>query len=267
MPNAEPLSAELREAVRREPFVFFGTVRSSRGSNVESLNREDIPTAVLHVDDVVSAPHTLGDIVGRDITVRLAGPVPRAGQRLLIAASSLVYSEALAVDEVARAAPGRRTEQLRRQVFDERIRQMDDDLRARLAMAKLVVYGRVESSAPYSPESGSAGPPAVGEAAPSWRVANVLVWRFLKGSRPERPRVVFPYERTQKWSEVPLLIPESEGIWLLHELGHWRAQNPAWQPPLVIDGFEAPDPLDFQAPSAIDRLRLLLQLPAAGERS
>lgn len=260
MPRDAALSPELVETARSAPFVFFGTVRRPSGSNVEALDTEEEPTAVVRVDEVVVAPHALGDITGQEVTVRLAGPRPSRGQRVLFMASSLVYGNQLGVDELARVAPGRQAARLREEILEEKLRQHDSELSARLRQAEIVVYGRVESTEPFAPESPTAAPPPIGEAAPSWRIADLLVWRVLKGQPTDAPRVVFPFPRTQRWPEVPLFVQGQEGIWLLHPLADRDREARTGRPPAIANGFEAPDELDFHAPGSLPRIQLLLQI-------
>jgi hypothetical protein len=260
VPRDAALSAEHAEAARSAPFVFFGTVRQPGGSNVEALDREEEPSAVVHVDELVVVPNTLGDITGQEVTVRLTGPRPRRGQRLLFMASSLVYGNELGVIEVARVAPGRQAARMREEILEEKLRQHDDELLTRLRRAEVVVYGRVESIESFLPESAVAAPQPLGEAAPSWRIADLLVWRVLKGQPQAGPRVVFPFPRTQRWPEVPLFVEGQEGIWLLHSLADRDPEVKAGQPPTVANGFEAPDELDFHAPGSLPRIQLLLQI-------
>jgi hypothetical protein len=261
VPMDAALSPKLAEAARSAPFVFFSTVRQPGGSNVEALDREEEPTAVVHVDEVVVAPQSLGDITGRDVTVRLLpGPGPRRGQRVLFMASSLVYGNELGVAEIAHVAPGRRAGRMREQILEDKLHQQDSELVTRLGSAEVVVYGRVESIEPFVPESAATPLQPIGEAAPSWRIADLLVWRVLKGQPQTGPRVVFPFPRTQRWPEVPLFVEGQEGIWLLHSLADREPTVKAGQPPSVANGFEAPDELDFHAPGLRRRIQLLLQI-------
>ena len=260
MPRDAALPPEIVETARSAPFVFFGTVLRPGGSNLEVLDTEEVPTVVVRVDDVVVAPHALGDLTGQDVTVRLAGPDLRRGQRLLLMASSLLYGDQLGVTELARVAPGRQAARMREEILAEKLRQQDDELSARLRHADAVVYGRVESVEPLVPESAASAPQPIGEAAPSWRVADLLVWRVLKGQPAEGPRVVFPFPRTQKWSEMPVFVQGQEGIWLLHSLASRDREAMTGRPPAVANGFEAPDELDFHAPGLLPRIQLLLQV-------
>jgi hypothetical protein len=243
------LSRELGAVVRSAPFVFFGVVRRSGAA------KDDQPMAVVRVDEVVVAPPTLGDLTGQEITVDLAQAAPRAGRRMLFFASSLVYGAELAVTELARATPGRSAAALRAEVLEERLEQYDDRLRERLRLAELVVYGRIASVRPVAGEQASDAEPPPGEAAPAWRVADLLVWRILKGQAAQSPRVVYPFPRTQRWADVPLFLEGQEGVWLLQPAG----RDELHRPPAVPGAYAALDSLDFHTPGALARIQLLLK--------
>ena len=63
---------ELLSTARTAPFVFFATVREPGGSQVEMLESEEYPTAIVRVDELLSSPEAVGDIAGREITVHLS---------------------------------------------------------------------------------------------------------------------------------------------------------------------------------------------------
>lgn len=266
MPREAALSTREAQAAQAAPFVFFGTVLRPGGSNVEALEGDQEPSAVVRVDELVVAPPVVGDITDQEVTVRLTGSTVRRGQRLLWMASSLVYGNQLGVIELARVTPGRRATRMLEEILEAKLRQDDSEVLSRLARSEVVVYGRAESITAFVPESAAATPPPLGEAAPSWRIADLLVWRILKGRPADHPRVVFPFPRTHKWSEAPLFVPGQEGVWLLTPLGSGEsAMMP--QPPSVANGYQAPDELDFHAPGSLSRIHLLLQMLRSREGS
>ena len=246
------LPPELGPIARTAPLVFFGIVRRRGESNVEGLGRTEAATAVVHIDEVIVAPPTLGDLTGHEITVRLAERAPPARRRVVFFASGLIYGAELAVAELGRVAPGRRGAELRADILGERLEQHDDRLRERLRLAEVVLYGRVASVTSLSPEAAGSEPPA-GEAGPAWRVAELLPWRFVKGQASQPPRVLYPFPRTQRWPDVPLFLEGQEGVWLLQPAGRTEVHRP----PEVADAFAALDPLDFHAPGALARIQLL----------
>jgi hypothetical protein len=250
---------EFLEAARTAPFVFFATVRRPGGSQVEMLESEEYPTAIVRVDEVISAPEAVGDVTGREITVQLSDPRGlRRGSRYLFAATSLQFGDEIAVTEVGHLPVRRRVErQVRRELLDEKLRKFDEALEERLRLASTVVYGvvlRVESVTPEAE-----GPAeTLGEAAPGFRAAELRAWRTLKGRPDEEPRVIFPFPRTQKWSEVPLFVEGEEGVWILQAARGQTLAAGSVKVPDVPGGFTALDPLDFQAPGLLGRIELLL---------
>jgi hypothetical protein len=149
------LPTELLQGARTAPFVFFGTVRQPGGSQVEMLESDQYPTAVVHVDEVISAPEAVGDVTGREVTVHLsdAGRL-RRGSRHLFLATSLQFGEEIAVTEVDRLAVSRREQrEVRRALLDEKLRQFDEALEERLRLADAVIYGVVLRVEPVAPET------------------------------------------------------------------------------------------------------------------
>jgi hypothetical protein len=250
---------ELMTAARTAPFVFFGTVRRPGGSNVELLDSDEYPSAIVRVDELIAAPEAIGDITGREVTVALteAGPLSR-GSRHMFMATSLQFGDEIAVAEMARVPHQRRVEaELRRAVLDEKLRDIDDALAERLRAAASVIYGVVLRVEPIEAETAGSGEP-VGEAAPRFRAAVLKPWRTLKGSPDEEPRVVFPFPRTQKWSEVPLFVEGMEGVWILQPVAGGTLAAGKVPLPELPNAYTALDPLDFHAPGLLGRIEVLL---------
>jgi hypothetical protein len=250
---------ELIAAARTAPFVFFGTVRRPGGSTVELLDSDEYPTAVVRVDESITSPEALGDLSGREVTVQLmdAEPMTR-GSRHLFVATSLQFGEEIAVTELARVPHQRRIEQdLRGAVLEARLRESEAALSERLRMASAVIYGVVRRVEPVSPETAESAD-AVGEAAPRFRAAVLKAWRTLKGRPDEDPRVIFPFPRTQKWSEAPVFVEGQEGVWILQSASGQSLAAGKVAIPDVPNGFTALDPLDFQAPGLLGLLEVLL---------
>jgi hypothetical protein len=223
------------------------------------LESDQYPTAVVHVDEVISAPEAVGDVTGREVTVHLSDSGRlRRGSRHLFLATSLQFGEEIAVTEVDRLAVSRREErEIRRALLDEKLRQFDEALEERLRLANAVIYGvvlRIESVTPETADR----PETAGEAAPRFRAAVLKAWRTLKGRPGEEPRVVFPFPRTQKWSEVPLFVEGEEGVWILQAAGAQTLAAGKVKVPDVPGGFTALDPLDFHAPGLLGRIEILL---------
>src|SRR5262245_23540538 len=131
---------ELIAAARTAPFVFFGTVRRPGGSTVEMLDTDEYPTAVVRIDESITAPEALGDLTGREVTVHLMSDERLArGSRHLFVATSLQFGNEIAVAELARVPHQRRIEkELRGAVLDARLREQEDALSERLRQASAV---------------------------------------------------------------------------------------------------------------------------------
>jgi hypothetical protein len=256
---------ELVSAARTAPFVFFGTVRRPSGSNVELLQSEEYPSAVVRVDEVIAAPESVGDLAGRDVTVHLSEPGALArSSRHLFMATSLQFGDEIAVAEISRVPHRREVEQeLRRAVLDERLRDLDEALTERLRAAETVIYGVVRRIEPIAPEAVGAAE-AVGEAVPGFRAAVLKVWRTLKGRPDEEPRVIFPFPRTQKWPEVPLFVEGEEGVWILQPARGQTLATGKVQVPDIPNAFTALDPLDFHSPGLLGRIDTLLAAAEPG---
>ena len=176
------VSPELLQAARTAPFVFFATVRRPGGSQVEMLEGDEYPTAVVRVDEVITAPEAVGDVTGSEVTVHLSDSRKlQRGSRHLFLATSLQFGNEIAVAEVGRVPRRRQVEQaLRRAVVDEKLRHFDEAMEERLRLAVTVVYGVVQRVEPVTPDT--AGPAETyGEAAASFRAAVLKVWRTLEG--------------------------------------------------------------------------------------
>jgi hypothetical protein len=250
---------ELLQTARAAPFVFFATVRRPGGSQVEMLESDEYPTAIVRVDDMISAPEAVGDVTGREITVRLSEPRQlRRGSRYLFLATSLHFGDQIAVTELGHLPVSRRVErQVRRALLDEKLRHFDEALEERLRLAITVIYGvvlRVESVTPDA----RAPAETLGEAAPGFRAAELRAWRTLKGRPGEEARVIYPFPRTQKWPEVPLFVEGEEGVWILQAARGQTLVAGKVKVPDVPGGFTALDPLDFQAPGLLGRIETLL---------
>ena len=253
---------ELTSAARTAPFVFFGTVRRPGGSNVEMLEGDEYATAIVRVDELIVAPEAIGDITGREVTVHLSdAAAPSRGSRHLFMATSLQFGEEIAVTEIGRVPHQRRVEQqLRREVLDAKLRDLDEAMAERLRIAATVIYGVVLRIEPVgAAETGRAAEP-VGEAEPGFRAAVLRPWRTLKGRPDDEPRVIFPFPRTQKWSEVPLFVEGMEGVWILQDPGGGTLAAGKVDVPDLPNAFTALDPLDFHAPGLLARIEVLLAI-------
>jgi hypothetical protein len=239
------------ELVDRADFVFFGTVRRVGASNVAQVTPA-ADVAVVSAEDVLVAPHSVGEVAGRELTVRVSRDVaPRT--RALFFATTWIISDEIAVLELDRLEGQLDRGTLRQRVLDQRLRWFDDVLAERLTLADVVVRGRVRSVAavevpPRERRRGVAW----------WHVADVEVLDVLKGRPAPTVRVAFLDPRPPRWHDAPILVAGEEGVWLLRA----AAATPEWRdlPHVPKGAYSAVSPHDFHAPAAFDRIHALVQL-------
>lgn len=233
------------ELTRAAQLVFRGTIQKVEASNLEIVPA-DSDTAVVRVDEVLKAAPGLGDLTGREITVKLAQPGDAtAGEQAVFFTKGWLYGSTLAVVEVGRLHGDAAL--LRGQVAAAGRLAADEELAGRLAGAALVVAGRVVDTHPAAVVT------EVGEGSehdPQWWEAVVQVDTVLKGKAAGQ-RVTFFYPTSQDvvWFEAPKPEVGSDGIWLLY-----RDQLPD----LGLRGYTALKPWNLQPRGQADRVRRLL---------
>jgi hypothetical protein len=241
--------------VRAAEFAFFGTVRRLAASNVPQVEPSSA-VAVVRADDVILAPASVGDIAGRDLTIRLSCPAPKVGQKALFLGSSWMLGDEIAIVEVARITGRIDRRQLRTAILEEKLRQFDEELLARVVVAAVVVRGRVAalSTIEIPPERRG------DEDLAGWQIASVQVLDILKGQPEPTLHVAFLSPRPPRWYDAPIFCEGQEGIWLLRK----AAQIPEWE---ELDGvpegaYGALHPLDYQAAGLFSRIHALSLLEA-----
>jgi hypothetical protein len=219
MPTPEELAQDAK-------FVFQGTVRKLRASNVEGVPG-DARTAIVRVDQLIHATETLVDYAGRDITVRLEHEHPlRAGQSYIFYANGWVFAETIAVqcvkcdDATAASAAAlalHPDDPPRSLAAREAITQAEK--------ADLIVSGRVAAVRLPQPEvrartqldRGQTREP-LSEHAPLWREAVIAIDAVHKGTHAGSEVVVrFPASRDVRWHKAPKFEAGQEGVFLLHK--------------------------------------------------
>jgi len=203
------------------PFVFEGSVKSLKASNVEAVPA-DARTVVVQVDHVRHAPRAMAGFAGQEITVRLApGESLRAGEQAVFFAEGLVFGDHLAVQSLghdpliaqeARAALAGASPVVQK-------------LRNRIDVAQAVVSGQVSAvRSPHQPAAvaakgrRSAAVPEgrISEHAPFWQDAVISVSQVHKGRAPKQVVVRFPSSTDVRWRSAPKFKKGQKGTWLLH---------------------------------------------------
>ena len=238
------------EQVRTAPFIFTGQVVTPGATTLAAL-APDERLAVVRIDTVFRAPAVLGPIEGKRVTIQLARGRPmKAGARALFYATSWLYAEGIAVVELAREPVPRNPKDVLARVAQAELRLEDDKLGVRLRRAELVVSGVVGETGPLEGER--AAPRS--EHDPVWWRADIAVERIEKGQADgTRVTAFFPSSLDEYWLDTPKLVPGQRGVFILHrEKGRMPAPGPALL-----------DPLDFQPPGHLERVRAALKAGSA----
>lgn len=250
----------VEDLVRQSRFIFYGTVKELNATTVPAVAATS-RTAVVKVDEVLYAPTTLGDFTGQEITVRLSQPASvRIGERVVFFTNAWLYGQSIAVLEIGRVLPGGDLSDLRRQISDTEQRIADDSLRGRVASAQLIIAGKVSAVRPTDEHTRRR---PITEHDPDWYEATVEVASVLKGRAP-RPNVtiLFPNSTDAAWDDAPKFRVGQEGIWILR-----RDQREKGWPTMLIAGYTALSPLDFQPTEQSERIRRMIgRLRARSQR-
>ena len=194
--------------------VFRGTVSKVAAANLD-LVQADASTVVVRVDEVLKAPSTLGDLTGREVTVKLqkAGSA-LAGEQAVFFANGWLYGATLAVVEVGRLHGDAAL--LRSQVAAAGQKAADAALKGWLDGAALIVAGKVVDTHPAAVAAGVSE--TVSEHNPQWFEAVLAVDSVFKG-KPASQLVTFLYPTSKdvQWYEAPRPAVGWDGIWLLYK--------------------------------------------------
>jgi hypothetical protein len=236
----------MTDLVRRSGLIFEGTVKAV-GASTPTVVREP-NTAVVVVDRVLEALPPVGNIKGKEVTVRLKDPNKmRPGQSATF--FTFVYSagKSLGVEEVG-TLPAERLDALTNEIRGVRQALADQAIAARIASAELVVVGTVGEARPTD-----AAREREGEHDPLWWRAPVKVEAALKGNPGNAPVFVnIATSDDPAWMRAPKPKPGDAGIFLL---------QPDREKRFRVPGLFLIDPLDVQNRSELDRVRRLLNPP------
>jgi hypothetical protein len=204
-------------------------------------------TAIVRVDQIMDAPGAPIDLVGREITVKLATPASvKPNDKIEFFTKGWLVGNSLAVIEVGRAAPPQNLPAALRQIEATHRKIADDSLQHELTNAAAVVCGTVVAVRP------SRIPHLPRQHDPEWYEAEIIVRSVAKGPLTRRTvTVLFPNNNDPMWHKSPKFAEGQTGVWLLH-----RNQSSL---PAVKDQLTALNPLDFQDQTQLEHLRALIK--------
>ena len=223
----DPAIAELAP---QSEFMFIGTVQVKNSSTMPAGEVTDL--AVVHVDEILSAPPIFQNLRNEQITVKMTSLADAVNQeKRLFFSNGWLFGEGVAVVEVGSfrlAQVDTDTETLKSQIDEVLQAEKDAAMQERLARAAMVVSGRVVEVG-RNPEAVS----LVTEHDPEWWDATIEVENFMKGDEPA-PKVIvsFAHSMDVMWLAAPKLEVGDEGIFILHDdypegFESLRAPNPA----------------------------------------
>jgi hypothetical protein len=200
--------------------VFHGKVVREKASNIAALPPQQ-NTVIVKVLEIVQAPTTFRLFSGRDVTVQLVHIRLRRDQEAIFFASSLFFSESVAVKEEAIAIVDERNplapllRSLPREIERERLESEKKALVARVASSDGVILGRVETIPPPRPEREL----GYSEHDPMFRVATIDIACVYAGKTlPPKARVFYAESEDALWKTSPKLSRIGEGVFLLHRV-------------------------------------------------
>jgi hypothetical protein len=205
-------------------FVFKGTVVKLKAATMTAIPLTD-RTAIVRVDEVISAPETLAHYAGQDITVQLGGRKKvTTGEQLLFYTNGLMFGDSLAVQSIDHEPVDKLRAAVATVAGDPVKKLVERDVRIRAETSDAVVSGRVVSVRVPSDvvavrASAVAGALAqkISEHDPDWRIAEVQIDQVHKGSHEGKTAEVrFPSSDDVMWHYAPKLHAGNEGVFMLH---------------------------------------------------
>lgn len=241
------MTESVEQQIQKSSYLFVGTVQKTNASTMPLVPASD-RTVVVRVDEVLSAPKTLADYTGHDVTVQLReGSSVKEGERLAFFTNGGMFGASVALVEVGHVEAGRDTQDLRRQIAQAFQKKDDEDLRKRIAKASLVVAGKVLKTGPAKLSERQ----PLTEHDPQWQEAEIGIEAVQKGQFSARTvSVLYANSTDMMWFRSPKLKEGQDGIWLLHK------DAVKW--PGIKDRYVVVDPLDFQPRDQGDRVKRLL---------
>jgi len=240
--NASQTEILTREAT----FIFVGSVTKVNASTMPEV-RPSESTAIVRVDQIMDSPGVPVDLVGQEITVKLATPASVSpNDRIEFFTKGWLVGSSLAVIEVGRTAPPQSPPDELLQIKSTHRKMADESLQNELANAVVVVYGTVLAVRPWK------APHLLTQHDPEWYEAEIIVRPVAKGpSNRRKLTVLFPNNNDRVWHRSPKFSKGQTGIWLLH-----RDQSGS---PAGKDQLTALNPLDFQDQTQLERVRAMIK--------
>ncbi len=206
---------ERAEMLAASDIVFVGTVLHQGTASFYGVPVSE-NTIIVRVDEVIDQPSKVTLMAGDTVTVQVLDRSPlRGGVQATFYTQAWIFGEGVAVREVghelvaqaAGVAQGQDAQTIRQQ-------RQDEQLRARIAAADMVMVGRVVSVGPSTLSQFQPTSP-VTEHDPGWQEAVVEVETGIKGvADAQRVVVRFPTSMDVQWFNAPRFTNGQEGVFI-----------------------------------------------------
>ena len=212
------------DEAQQPTFVFKGTIKKLGTATMKDVPVND-RTAVVTVDQIISAPSDLAGYSEQDITVQLSGRRKvSVGQQMIFHTTVWMYGNGVAVRSLSQEPLDSSHATLLGAGDDPIEQRARREKRAHFDAADLVVSGKVvavrlpdDSVSRRKGVSGEVRGP-ISEHDPKWREAVIEVDDVHKGAIRKKQVVVrFPASSDALWHDTPKFHPGQEGYFMLHK--------------------------------------------------
>ena len=261
MCDTMPARAQTSDIVKRSSIIFVGTVVKLGAVSFEGVLASK-KTAVVKVDRVIEKPAAIVITGGQQVTVELKDPSKfNEGTQPTFYTQGWILGQGTALKEVGHEVtpvtlalqPG----QVEKHVALERQKQQEEELRARIKSADMVVAGRVVSVRQAATATG--GKKFITEHDPNWQEATIKVESAMKGaSGVENVVVRFPGSEDVLYYDLPKFKADQEGVFLLKK-DVVTGLPKAMMGTAEVDAYVAQKPVDLLPKADTSRVMRLMK--------
>ena len=204
-------SATVANLTSKSGYIFLGTVRQLHAAS-PTVPIEPT-TAIVLVNRVLDGTKEIGDLKGKEVTVRLLPEEKvQAGASLVLFTAGYSFGTSVGLAEVG-SLPATDIETLAQQIREARQTFADEALQKRLQVAVLVVLATAGEPRPTE----EIKRPDIDEHDPLWWVAPLKVEKVEKGTfTGEGLSVLFARNTDYRWFRSPKIHAGERAIYLLH---------------------------------------------------
>lgn len=204
-----------QEMMKKSSVVFVGTISQTGATSFAEVPVSSA-TSIVKVEQILQQPAAISIKEGEEITLELNENLP-SGTRALFYTDGWILGKGVALREIGHTMiPGAMSsaaqDDLRKQFFASRKAMMEEQFRARIDSADIVVLGKVTSIQPSPAEKDK----RITEHDPEWHDAVVKVSKGVKGVSDGAEIVVrFPMSMDIAFYGAPKLKKGDEHVMML----------------------------------------------------